>query len=799
MKEEQVMKRLVVMTAALPLIFVLLPGARVVTGQGPAPDDPGVRFYKSAGAVPEQYLVVLRNDLDPSEAESKAYELVRAYNGTVLLYPYREGLKGFSANMKEQDALALSKDPLVEFVEEIPAGGLATTPPEPTPEAETKPDETVQEETKSDPEESPTPAESGGGETSLVSPLPPTVAQPLGLADNPRYFKYGTETIALLGISGSYLPHIARDRPRAHGPGDYDPVKENCTFDITSGAPARKYQKCVQKLKEAGLNHLQLWVFVNHSVGKLPKEKGTDPATGTDPYPNEQPFRWGTNPAVGPGKKWTVPNDSPAPGTPGVTPWAPVAAAGRFDDQFFANLKSVVQYCQTNGIIVGVVLFDPWQGALDSPGDPLHGEPTRSAWYAPNNWKGLGFTDRTLFVMGDDDNVLNVTESTQFIDKAGRNRVLRNLQVELMTRAATELSALNNFYWVLANEPDIDGRAYGRRLINWHKYMANKLYDFERTKLGNRHHLIAANLSTNAATEPVINSLIGESKIDIINGHYVRLKGGAGPIDDEHRFAAVKLLRTYNNYDTNGAPTTFNLRRWGFNEGHPTGYVTDPLDTADGVRVEAWEFMLNGGALFDHLSYKWANPGANVSPDDPNDRKSADARKYLSYLSGFLSPIRLDYMRRMVDTEANRFIATPPTYAPSSTDPTSPNYDSAFWAAMSQGNKFLLYMHRSTYKNIDAGRYQVYTGSPRPGKPVVVQNLGAGACFNAEWFYPDGKPIDGLGGVEAGALKRIGNAIKIDTRSNPGLTTKLNTPKYRHDIVLRITRLSPIPLPQPCP
>ncbi len=795
------MKRLsALIIAALLLSLAVLPGATRVTGQMGFPNHTKGFIYRVENPLPDQYLIVLRNDLDPSEKEATASELAATFNGVLLLVPYREGLNAFSISMKEDDALALSTDPRVQFVEEIPEGDFATEPviPEEV-EGATPPEESPGEpgwgeiflpgggggsggdELNGRPPES-TPPDPEYPVSNLISPLPsPSPGEILSKASNPRYFKYGGQTIALLGMSGSYLPHIARARPRTNG---FDPVKENCTRDTVGNPGVLKYQNCIATLKLHGLNHMQIWVGLNHSVGKLPMEVGSG-TNGSKPYAHEQPFTWN-------GTKWNLNAwDSPTQPDP---------------NSFFTYLKSVVQYAQDKGIIVAVVLFDPWLGWGQNSDVPQF-----SPWYGPNNTDNLSFTDPKYFVQGDKTNADPTSSEidNHFIgttQTVNPNWKLRQRQVALMKRTADELTNLKNFYWVLANEPDMDGRATGIPLITWHKYMALQLWNYEELSLGKRHHLIGANLASNDPTTPepspspvdddAITQLQKFDKIDILTGHYVKLKNPKGNVNEANRYSAIKLLNVFNTYKPNGAWDLYNTRMFGFTEGQYTGTnndnpegANDPNNphTDDSARVEAWEFFMNGGGLFDHLAYRWANPPPTVTGDNRLAPKSV--LTYYSYLSKFLNPINLTNMRRLTPTQTQNWILDPPAYeAPLTTTSTS-----AFWGAMSNGaDRFLFYMHRSAYANLGADRYKVFTGTPRPGKNMQFKPGSAG-CYLAEWFYPDGKRI----GTGPQALSSTGELLPIFSQelrfTSAGGIQTLFSPTYKQDVVLRITKRTTCP------
>jgi subtilisin family serine protease len=80
------------------------------------------KFFKKEKPIPNEYIVVLKDYAadprgDDSLAEYIANDLAGAHKGKVKKV-YKHALHGFSIQMSEADALALSEDPRVDFVEE---------------------------------------------------------------------------------------------------------------------------------------------------------------------------------------------------------------------------------------------------------------------------------------------------------------------------------------------------------------------------------------------------------------------------------------------------------------------------------------------------------------------------------------------------------------------------------------------------------------------------------------------------------------------------------------------------------
>jgi subtilisin family serine protease len=86
----------------------------------------GSKFRRTENAVPNQYIVVLKSDTEQSLVNSTTQSLAESYGGQVR-FVYEYALKGFSVTMTEESAMALSKDELVEFVEENGSVSINTT------------------------------------------------------------------------------------------------------------------------------------------------------------------------------------------------------------------------------------------------------------------------------------------------------------------------------------------------------------------------------------------------------------------------------------------------------------------------------------------------------------------------------------------------------------------------------------------------------------------------------------------------------------------------------------------------
>jgi subtilisin family serine protease len=87
-------------------------------------------LLKAQKAISDQYIVVLRNDNQKAEVANLANKLAHAHGGK-LRHVYRHALKGFAVQLPEAAAIALSKDPRVEYVAEDGEVSISATQPNP--------------------------------------------------------------------------------------------------------------------------------------------------------------------------------------------------------------------------------------------------------------------------------------------------------------------------------------------------------------------------------------------------------------------------------------------------------------------------------------------------------------------------------------------------------------------------------------------------------------------------------------------------------------------------------------------
>jgi hypothetical protein len=167
-------------------------------------------------------------------------------------------------------------------------------------------------------------------------------------------------------------------------------------------------------------------------------------------------------------------------------------------------------------------------------------------------------------------------------------------------------------------------------------------------------------------------------------------------------------------------------------------------------RVEAWEFLVGGGAAFMHLNglYSTFNPGAAGTE---NGLILGQLKVLKKFMNGF------NYIKMRQDTSfAGKRVP-----------------EGTFARAISEsGKQYAFYIHHSKlgcwyWEPMKMGA--CYVVVPGDYRESMVFNIAAGT-YNAEWIDP-----------------ATGTLIRTDTITHDGGNRILNTPGYRIDIALKIT------------
>jgi Cellulase (glycosyl hydrolase family 5) len=308
---------------------------------------------------------------------------------------------------------------------------------------------------------------------------------------------------------------------------------------------------------------------------------------------------------------------------------------------------------------------------------------------AANNVNGLGNVART---------------DVYTMDRHGG---LLAVHAALTRKLVTELNQFDNLFFEICNEP-----YFGGVTLAWQRHIAEVIAETERGLP--KRHLIAQNIANKSARiqDP-------HPAVSIFNFHYA-----TPPEAVALNYALDKVI--------------------GDDE---TGF----RGTSDApYRTEAWEFIIAGGGLFNHLDYSFAVGHENGTFEYPASQPgggNAGFRKQMKVLRDFINGF--DFARMRPD--------------PSVIKGGVPAGGAAR-ALVERDRAMAIYVRRS-----------IEPGPSLPGKsdgPTALQIELAAGDWQAEW-------VDTLSGAVVRAVRVEGGGARV-----------LEAPDYKTDIALRLTRNS---------
>lgn len=270
-------------------------------------------------------------------------------------------------------------------------------------------------------------------------------------------------------------------------------------------------------------------------------------------------------------------------------------------------------------------------------------------------------------------------------------------QKDLVRKVVTELNDYNNLYFEVCNEPPVQQEC-NADLVDWCKSIAQTVADAE-AQLAKKHII--------GFQDP---SIMADRNITVHNAHYTFGPSWVG---------SRKLLDDY--YDLN-QPLAFNET-----------CVSTEQETPEEARVEAWEFMIGGGAVINNLSFQWNEVGGKM------------VRSYLGALKDFMNSF--DFIKMTADKS---FIAS------------GIPYDAKCRALKEDGRQYAVYIHHGT--GDDDMKYTITDGSHN----VDLTLLLPAGYYKAEWIYPGNN-----------------NVLAVENFCG-GSHHTLTSPAYSCDIALRI-------------
>lgn len=280
-----------------------------------------------------------------------------------------------------------------------------------------------------------------------------------------------------------------------------------------------------------------------------------------------------------------------------IAPWARSRTPGyanggnkfdltQWDPAYFRRLKDLVAQAGRRGIVIEFTFFCPFYRDDMWVRSPLH---------AGNNVNGLGGVRR---------------EEVYTLDRHGG---LLAIQEAMVRRIVAELADADNILWEICNEP-YTGKETRLAALDWEHRIADVIVEAERAAGVSRPRLITQNIAN--GRKKIENP---HPAVSVFNFHY------AHPPD------AVTM-----NYGLN--------KVIGDNE---TGFKR----TADAhYRMEAWEFLLAGGALYNNLDYSFTagNEDGNFAyPEKTPGGGNPGFRRQMRVLADFMNSF--DFVRMRPD------------------------------------------------------------------------------------------------------------------------------------------------------
>ena len=381
-----------------------------------------------------------------------------------------------------------------------------------------------------------------------------------------------------------------------------------------------------------------------------------------------------------------------------LTPWKRSDQPGAWDGgskwdlsawngDYFTRFRDFVKQASANGIVVEVVLFCPFYEDQQSKDRHSKMWPL-SPFNVANNINGLG------------------TVSSRDVYTLDKNGGLLAVQEKFVRRIVGELKDFDNVYYEICNEPYFAGVK-----MDWQHHIAEVIRDAQKSHVTKK--LVSENIANHSAKirEP-------HPAVSIFNFHYTY-----PPVAVAENYALNKAI--------------------GENE---TGF----RGTADEVyRNEAWDFLLAGGALFNHLDYSFTvghEDGTFAYPPGQPGGGGATFHAQLAVLVKFMNA--LDFVRMKPDVSLVRDLSE----------------GASIQLLADTGKEYAAYLHHS----------------PKPGwKNAKKLNTGE-FCDAFQLDTPAGKYR--IEWIEPATGRRLAS----ESRDHQGGAMKLQSPAYAQDVALHV-------------
>ena len=382
----------------------------------------------------------------------------------------------------------------------------------------------------------------------------------------------------------------------------------------------------------------------------------------------------------------------------------------KWDKAFFQRLRDFVEEAGKRGIIVEICYFNAISDVC-WPYSPL---------YKENNIQGTG--------------TCHFKNAQTLKDTA-----LARREADYVRKIVQEVNEYDNVIHEICDEPTVHGTPL-ELAGEWVRYMVDVIRKTEKNLP--KKHLIA---------QQIVGPLNGpldfseDKDVDVLVGQYAGVQFyGDGRAKYYDAVQEGGILALDDKYGCN-KPIEFNETLY-----YPLDYKVDSI--ADS-RVEAWEFIVGGGAGFNQLNGRFT-----ISHPDGNTPDNIQILTSLRNLSDFINSFDFVNMKpdnNVVNTDSlNEFL---------------------YYRVISNpGNEYALYMHHSFLE------YNAYYVIPGKYKTSLDLKIPEGT-YLVEWIVPE-----------------TGKVCKSETINNKRDSIKLVAPEYTIDIAVRIKKLHDKNIPLAC-
>lgn len=546
--------------------------------------------------------------------------------------------------------------------------------------------------------------------------------------------------LRLVGASADVGCHLNFNHP--------DKQRDFCNYS--------NYKKVLDNLACYKLNKMRLWVAINGNPEGAPYT--SDPVASF-------PFEYNAG-----GGYWRL---------------------DRKNKDYFDRLVEVVSRAKDRNIYVEVTFFAPWEGVSGT--GPFAGANGRWCLDGPDakctaaNLKNAGFANPYEFVVMSEGRT-----ATGFDTQIKR---AREAQRNIIRWTVERLWCYDNVIFEIANEPEGGGgaNATAAEVTKWEAEMIEALRAAETpgtapmASLQARHLVSVQPFTTQGASYALgQTSLSGASEmayVDLVNGHYTTVSRTGPPAIN---MGALQLARDF----TRSKPVGFNETKISSDTTTKTwNGSTDPCGAATSARSEAWEFLLNLSAVYDHWGYNYSSTNGQA------------VRRQMCYLKDFMGKLPITQLKAQTARNTTApFTGIPPSWVNVQDYPSTPDTLAAgvytYWAAAEPASNatspnYVLYLHRDQRSCVATpscpcestsviplrGYHPVLTAAPTT--TLTLKNLNPGS-YTLSWIKPE------TAGTIGNTATVVFNANQSCT-INGGATTspcKVTAPAYTYDVAL---------------